>query len=172
MSSTLWFHVFFCAMLIVAVCGSMIGTLLELPEEYKDIPGKETMDAIKALSADELKLLKEATEKCGGQYKSDDIAILEYLKPKNKPLHDKIDGMAQKVNDEIRQIKDPEAYLFVGEMRIQFGQVNVKDHKAVVNQLNAWKSRFALLTKEGQNQIVQYFPGVAKTLKPNTRVRV
>ncbi|KAI6196088.1 Fatty-acid and retinol-binding protein 5 [Aphelenchoides besseyi] len=172
MSSTVWFNVFVCATLIAAVHGSVIGTLLELPKEYKDIPGKETMDAIKALSADELKLLKEAIEKCGGQYKSDDIAILEYLKPKSKALHDKVDGMAQKVNEQIKKISDAEAYLFIGELRTQFGQVNVKDYKAVVGQLTAWILRFHGLKKEGQDQIAQYFPGLASTLQQSPPIRV
>nr|AOC59158.1 fatty-acid and retinol-binding protein 2 [Aphelenchoides besseyi] len=172
MSSTLWFHVFVCATLIVAVRGSVIGTLLELPEEYKDIPYPDAMETIKEFTPEELKLIKEAIEKDGGQYKSDDIDVLSYIKPKDEKLYKELENIGSKVNNNVNKIRNPEANFAINELRIQFGAVNVKDHDAVVNQLNGWKKRFHELSKEGQDQIAQYFPGVAKTLKSNTRVRV
>ncbi|KAI6196180.1 Fatty-acid and retinol-binding protein 2 [Aphelenchoides besseyi] len=165
MSSTVWFNVFVCATLIATVHGSVIGTLLELPEEYKDIPYPDAMETIKGFTPEELKLLKEAIEKDGGQYKSDDIDVMSYVKPKDEKLYGLLEKIGSKVNENVSKIKSPEANFVISELRTQFGAVNVKDHKAVVDQLNGWKKRFNELNKEGQDQIAQYFPGVAKTLK-------
>ncbi|KAI6195738.1 hypothetical protein M3Y94_01023000 [Aphelenchoides besseyi] len=165
MSSSLLFTLFVCAMLIDSTYGSIIGTLMELPQLFSEVPSKETMKVIKGLTAKEKKLVKEAVQKYGGQYKSDDLDVLTYIKDKDETLYKKLDHELEQVNKAIKKIKDTDTFLFINTIRKEFGNVNVKDDAQVTEHLDHWHGHFYRLTKEGQKELQQHLEGVYNTLE-------
>ncbi|KAI6171676.1 Fatty-acid and retinol-binding protein 5 [Aphelenchoides besseyi] len=150
-------------MLIVSSHGSIIGTLMELPIEYSQIPSKETMELINGLSEEEKKLVEEAVEKNGGQYKSNDLDVLTYIKEKDEKLYKKFDHEIEQVNEAIKAIDDTDTFLFISNLRYEFGSVDLKDFNTVLRQLAIWRARGKSLSNDGKLEISNHLRGVFHT---------
>ncbi|KAI6195616.1 Fatty-acid and retinol-binding protein 5 [Aphelenchoides besseyi] len=139
---------------------------MELPREYSNIPSRETMKVIKGLSDKEKKLVEEAVEKNGGQHKSDDLDVLMYIKDNDEELYKKLDHEIEQVNAAIRGINDTDTFLFVNNLRYEFGSVDVKGFDTIAVQLETWQARGKCLSTAGKNEILAHLRGVYYTVFP------
>ncbi|KAI6196072.1 hypothetical protein M3Y94_01065400 [Aphelenchoides besseyi] len=166
MSSFVWLRIFVFVALVVDSHQSIIGTLLELPIEFRHFPSKDVLNYIKSLKPENLKVIREAIEKNGGQYQSTDIDVLQDIAKKDRKLHDTLATAYDKIDKRIKGMESVEGFLFINSLRTEFGDVNVKDKVAVAEMLAKWKKEFKNLDNKVIAELKKEFQSVVSSLKP------